>query len=334
MNDKPLVSVIIVNFNGKKYLRRCFESLLAGTYKNIEIIFVDNGSSDASIEFVRENFPHVTVIDNQSNLGLSIASNRGAQAAKGAYLFFYNNDTIADERLIEKLTRKLQEEPATGICGCRTLTYDGKTVINEGVHCDIFGYPYGKGEIFYVDAAIFIRRDLFERLGGFDEKMFLYGEDRDICWRCWLYGYAVKVVPEAVFYHDSACISEDLRAYITSLNKRFLGEYNAMRSLLKNYSLPFLVAIMPLYIAINIAEAFAFIVSGQPEVFGKAYLKAYAQLLRDLADIREKRRIIQRERKISDFELLRHMMKISGKLRLLFKMGIPHFGKDIKYTGN
>ena len=174
-----LVSVIIVNYNGRHYLRECFEALKTGTYKNIEFILVDNlARLTAVCPFMREYYPDLRLIDNKENLGLAIASNRGAALARGKYLFFFNNDTKADRLMLSELVRVAESDPLIGICGCTTLTYDGTEVINSGVACDIYGYPYGEGEPLYVDAAIFIRKEVFEEIGGFDPKLFLYGEDR------------------------------------------------------------------------------------------------------------------------------------------------------------
>ena len=141
----PLVSVIIVNYNGKRYLKGCIDSLEAGEFKNFELIFVDNGSIDGSIAFIKETFPKAKLIDNGANLGLAIASNRGAQAARGEYLFFFNNDTVADKNMLLRLVKRAESDPNAGVCGCTTMTYDGAAVINSGVACDIYGYPYGEG---------------------------------------------------------------------------------------------------------------------------------------------------------------------------------------------
>lgn len=332
MNNKSLVSIIVINYNGEKYLRKCFDSLYAGTYQDVEIIFVDNGSADLSVEVVRNNFKQIKIIENKENLGLAVASNIGAQYANGEYLFFYNNDTIAEKFLVERLVDKMQYDSSIGICGCRTYTYDGKNIINEGVACDIFGYPYAKGNTFYVDAAIFIRKSLFDGLGGFDEKMFLYGEDRDICWRCWLYGYKVEVVKEAVFLHDSACITQDIKQYKTSVKKRFLGEFNALRAILKNYSMGFIFLILPLYIMINLAEILTFLMKGKIEVIREVYIKSYMENLRLFKDMVIKRKKVQRERVISDFGLIKHMAKTSGKFKLFLEMGVPEFNDKVKYS--
>lgn len=330
MESSPLVSIVIVNFNGKRYLKSCFDSLYQGTYKNIEIIFVDNGSTDGSVEFVKENYKNIRIVKNKKNLGLSTASNKGAKVARGKYLFFYNNDTIANKNLIANLIKAMEEDPTIGICGSSTYTYDGRHLINAGVPCDIFGYPYGRGEPFYVDAGIFIKRNVFYKIGAFDEKMFLYGEDRDICWRSWLYGYKVVVVKDAIFYHDSACITKDLRGYHTNIHKRFWGEFNSLRSILKNYSLGFLYFILPLFIAINITEIFIFFLKGKIYIIKNVYIKSYIENLKNIKDTLRKRSNVQKKRRTSDFELTKHMVKMSGKLKLFLDMGIPRFNEESK----
>lgn len=324
---EPLVSVIIVNYNGRHYLKDCFESLKAGAYKNIEMIFVDNGSKDASLEFVDENYPEIKRIDNKENLGLAIASNRGASAAKGKYLFFFNNDTIADRNMISELVRNAETDKEIGICGCTTMTYDGKGVINSGVACDIYGYPYGDGEPLYVDAAIFIRKDVFEEIGGFDPKMFLYGEDRDICWRTFLYGYKVVVVPTSFFFHDSFCSMKGGK-YVTNVWKRHIGERNLIRSLIKNYSLLNFIRIFPKYLLISIAEIAVFTLMGRFNVVWGAYVKAYLWNIRNLADTLKMRKKIQKERRCGDEVVLKRMGKKSGKFELFKKIGIPRFASS------
>lgn len=322
----PLVSVVIVNYNGRHYLKECFDALKGGEFKDFEIIFVDNGSKDSSLEFVRKNYPGVSVIDNGENLGLAIASNRGAELAKGKYIFFFNNDTKADWKMLSELVRVAEADPHIGICGCTTLTYDGKEVINSGVACDKYGYPYGDGEPLYVDAAIFIRKDVFIEIGGFDPKLFLYGEDRDICWRTLLYGYDVVVVPTAFFLHDSFC-SMSGGSYVTNVWKRHVGERNLIRSLIKNYSALNLAKILPRYMLLGLAEVAVFTLIGRFEVVWSAYLKAYWWNLANLGDTLRLRNKIQTERRRDDSVVLKRMGKKSGKIELFKRIGIPRFAQ-------
>lgn len=323
----PLVSVIIVNYNGRHYLKECFDSLISGTYKNFEMILVDNGSRDGSASYVRENYPDVKVIDNGANLGLAIASNRGATAAKGEYLFFFNNDTRADKEMLAELVHAAEEDSKIGICGCTTYTYDGSAIINSGVACDIYGYPFGDGEPLYVDAAIFIRRKVFDEIDGFDPEMFLYGEDRDICWRTLIYGYDVKVVTKAFFLHDSFCSIKEGQ-YVTNVWKRQVGERNLIRSMLKNYSLKNLAWIFPKYLFLSILEVGAFAALGRFRVVWSGYLRAYWWNIARLGETMSMRWKIQAERRADDSVVLKRMGKKSGKIELFKRIGIPRFASN------
>ncbi|MFH0913381.1 MAG: glycosyltransferase family 2 protein [Candidatus Omnitrophota bacterium] len=325
MSNNPLVSVIVINYNGSKYLKRCLESLYAGAYRNMEIIFMDNGSIDSSLDLVRSNFGQVKIIENKENLGLSVASNRGASLAKGEYLLFYNNDTVADKDMILNLVKRCETDKDIGICGCRTMTYDGKQIINEGVSCDIFGYPFNGRKFFYVDAAIFIKRSVFDQLGGFDEQMFLYGEDRDLCWRAWLYGHKVAVERSAFFLHDSFCVTEDIKDYRSTVKKRYLGEFNAIRSICKNYSFAFILWILPLFLIINLAEMILFSLILRFDIVWGVYIKAHMQNLKEWPSSALLRKKVQKGRRITDGQLIKHMHAGSGKLNLFFKWGVPKF---------
>lgn len=322
----PLVSVIIVNYNGKKYLKKCFDSLLNGSYTNIEIIFVDNGSRDNSIEFVRSEYPQVTLVDNQSNCGLAIASNEGAKLAKGKYLFFYNNDTIADPDLVSELVTVAEKNPRVGVCACKTLTYDGRDEVSTGVSCDIFGFPsLIKGPIFYADAGIFIRKTVFTEIEGFDPELFLYGEDRDLCWRVLMQGYDIVPVPTAIFYHDSACTPTGQQGYKTNSWKRCLGERNLIRSLLKNYSAKTLLTLLPYYALLSAAEITLLLIKGEVRIIYSAYLKAYVWNIEKLPDTLRLRRSVQQIRKVDDRTVQKKMIKGSGKIELYKRIGIPSF---------
>ena len=321
----PIVSIIISNYNGIKYLKNCIVSLKNNSFTDFELIIVDNGSVDKSVDYVRANYPEIKVLSLGSNLGLSIASNRGKELAKGRYLFFYNNDTIAKKEMLAELVRAMESNPQVGICGCRTFTYDGSNEINSGVHMDIFGYPYGKGRPFYVDAGIFIRKDVFNEIGGFDSKLFLYCEDRDICWRCLLYGYDIMVVDSAGFYHDSFCAIDAAGKLTTNIKKRFMGEAFTLRMLLKNYSFQTLLMVMPLYFLINLAEIMFFTLGAKPKVVLLTYLKAYLWNIHNLKSTLQARRIIQRSRRVRDSFIQSRMYKGSGKLMLFNKAGIPDF---------
>jgi hypothetical protein len=329
MTNAPLVSVIVVNYNGKKYLKNCFDSLGKVDYPDFELIFVDNGSSDDSVEFIRKNYPKVKVLELKANLGLAVASNRGAEVARGKYLFFLNNDTIVDKNILTELVKAAQADEKIAVCACNVFTYDGKDQIGDGIglSVDRFGYPCGRlGELFYPDAAIFIRKKVFDEIAGFDPELFLYGEDRDLCWRVQLQGYQIVPVESAKFLHDSACGDiEKQKDYKTNIWKRELGERNLIRSMLKNYSFSTLAYILPQYICLSLLELMALIFSGQYKVVKDAYLKAYIWNITNFKDTWNEHKKINRDRVIPDRLLRKKMARPIGKIYVFKKIGVPKF---------
>ncbi|MFH1128961.1 MAG: glycosyltransferase family 2 protein [Candidatus Omnitrophota bacterium] len=334
MNNSPLVSIIIVNYNGKKYLKSCFDSLFKIDYPNFEVIFVDNRSNDESVDYIKDNYKQVLIRELGSNLGLAVANNEGAKSAKGKYLFFLNNDTIVDKNILKELVNTSEPDEKIGVCACNVFTYDGAHEIGMGVSCDRFGYPCGNlGPIFYPDAAIFIKRKVFDLVGGFDSHLFLYGEDRDLCWRVLLHGYNITPVKTAWFLHDSACTLAGGKKYKTNTWKRELGERNLIRSMLKNYSFPTLVFILPQYMFLSFAELILLLFMGRFKVIKDAYFKAYIWNIANFKDTWLEHKKISKTRVVSDKLMRKLMAKQIGKIQVLKWIGVPKFESKL-YKAN
>lgn len=328
---QPKVSVITVNFNGIRFLNNFFESVKNLHYDNIELIFVDNVSTDGSVDYVRQNWPGVKLIDNKENLGFSIANNIAAENANGEYLFFLNNDTKVHSDTVFELVKNMSVNPGLGICGCRMMSYDGRTLFHSGIGVDIFGFPVACGKTFYAEgSALMIRKQLFEAVGGFDPAYFMFHEDIDLAWRVWLSGYQVAAISEAVVYHSvgasaggTALITEG--QYKSTYFRRYFSERNNIRTLLKNYGFPALLFILFAYFLMNLAEMAFFLLLLKPKVVF-CYLKAYLWNIGHLKDTFTGRKKIQRTRKISDAEIIKKMYKGIGKLIVFNKVNVPVFG--------
>ena len=117
----PLVSVIIVNYNGKHYLKKCISSLSAQSYPAIEVIFVDNGSSDGSTEYVRKEFPSVKIIESKKNLGFAKGNNKGIKEARSELIATLNNDTQVSSRWLEELVSAMNSDKKVGMCASKML---------------------------------------------------------------------------------------------------------------------------------------------------------------------------------------------------------------------
>ena len=246
----PLISLITVNLNGRSHLEVLLASIQEQTYPSnrIEIIVVDNGSMDDSVEFLEARHPQVKVIRNQTNEGFARPNNQAAKVAQGEYLALVNNDMKLESDWTETMLRFIQESPPDVACvGSRILNWDGSKIdfIRGTMAFNGMGFQpgfdtridspaakdYPDELLFACGGALLIRREVFVEAGGFDEDYFAYYEDVDLGWRLWVLGYRVRFCPEAVVYHRHNGTSGrfDWR------KKVVLFERNAMFSLVKNY---------------------------------------------------------------------------------------------------
>ncbi len=237
MENNPLVSVIIVNYNGKTYLEKCLESLMKINYKNYEIILVDNNSTDTSIEFVKNTYPSITIIKLNDNYGFAEPNNIGAKNAKGDYLLFLNNDTEVNADFIEEMVKVLKQDPKIAICQSLLLKPNGD-VDSSGDFIDTLGRAYSsKNKVNEVKkilsargASMMVRKDSFWDLGGFDKKFFASFEDVDLGWRAWVWGYKIVLVPSSIVYHKGGQTVKQLSSQV-----RFHGVKNSLIIRLSNF---------------------------------------------------------------------------------------------------
>jgi GT2 family glycosyltransferase len=243
------VSVVVVNLNGCHHLEPCFQSLLEQDYPadQIELILIDNASTDGSLELVSERFPQVRVIRNAHNVGFAPAVNQGAAAAHGRYLALINNDTRLDPAWVATMVRVLEAGSERGVAcvGSRMLDWEGRRIdfISSGASFYGFGYqfyydlPHDALQIeehealFACGGALLVDRHVFLEVGGFDEDYFAYYEDVDFGWRLWVLGYRVVITPAATIYHRHHGTSSRMQKY--QLHKLF--ERNALMTIIKNY---------------------------------------------------------------------------------------------------
>jgi len=207
-----LVSIIIVSYNTSDLLSACLKSVekelvnLSLTGK-AEIFVVDNNSEDGSSDMVKTEFPRVRLIQNTENLGFGKANNRAIERAKGNYLFFLNPDAEVCQDAIGIMVDFMEKNPNVGLAGTALIFPDGSPQssvekIYPGARyaaADLKNLP---GDIAWVmGASMIARAGLIKKIGGFDERFFLYGEDIDLCLSVRKYGFAVGYIPDAVIIH-------------------------------------------------------------------------------------------------------------------------------------
>ena len=319
------VSIVILNFNGRHLLGDCLESIRRQDFPRVEVIVADNASDDGSIDYLKQHFPEVRVVEHPQNYGFSAGNNIASNVAKGEYLFFLNNDTRLHPQCVAELVSAAESKGAD-VCGCSVTDFEGM-VPPRVMGIDFIGFPF-YGRFFYVEGcAIFFKRDSFDELGGFDEDYFMFFEDLDICWRARLRGKRVILVKGATVYHMGGATlfggNPEHRGYTTNYQRRYLGERNNMRTLLKNYKSQTLLFVLPVYFFINILEVVVLLAVSRDKEVAFCYIKAYLDNLKSLRHILSERREIQATRTVGDREILCHMSLIPSKLRMLLRVGVP-----------
>ena len=342
-NDpNPLVSIIVLNYNGEKWLKRCFETIRAQTViEQIEFIFADNQSTDNSIATATRllaDFPCAAIVQTGGNLGFSAGNNVGAKHAHSKYLFFLNSDTWLETDAIEKLMVEMKRAGATAATPL-VLNYDDQSYQDMGFYgFDIFGLPSpsrrenAAREIFAAGGcSLIIERQMFERINGFDAEYFMYSEDLDLSWRTWIAGGRVLGLPAATVHHRGAVSvnpagGEKTTEFRTTVQKRFLTNRNTLLCLLKNCR-HILLLLVPAQIFFLALESFALILLlREPGFFRGAFLRALADCWRLRGHIMAERRRIAGYRQHGDFWMLRFFRwKLNRwfEIKRLFHFGVP-----------
>lgn len=232
--DSPLASVIIPNWNGAHHLPVCLDALRAQTYPHVEVILVDNGSTDGSQALVEQQYPEVRLLALKHNLGLTGGNNAGFDAARGEILISLNNDTEADPYFVEALVAAMQSHPKAGMAASKMLLFDQRDTLHsagDGYGSD--GIPFNRG-VWQSDGgqynepgwifggcggAVAYRRDMLDDVGQFDESFFMYCEDVDLNWRSQLAGWRCWYTPDAIVYHKlSATGGGPIASFYTGRN--------------------------------------------------------------------------------------------------------------------
>ena len=212
----PLISVIILNYDGRRWLPACLDALAAQrNAPEFETLLIDNGSRDDSTSFVRTSYPRVRVVENGANLGFAGGNNAGARHARGEWLAFLNNDTVADPSWLSELWKARAEHPGFDLITSRLVFLDDPAVVDsagDGYLRAGGAFKHGHGgdaasfgvsrEVFGACGGAFaIAREAFDALGGFDERFFMVYEDVDLSYRARLRGMRVWYAAGAIVRH-------------------------------------------------------------------------------------------------------------------------------------
>src|SRR5689334_11617383 len=226
MKKSKLVSIIIVNWNGFKWLPDCFGSIAKQDYRQYEVVFVDNASKDDSVDWVKKHYPKTKIIINKENLGFADANNVGYRKAKGEYVLFLNNDTRVTKTFLTELVKVLQSDITIGGVQSKILLMDhpdthdsvGAFLTPTGF---LYHYGFGKKNISKYNkqinlytakgACMMFRKKVLDQIAIdnniFDPDYFAYFEESDMCHRVWLAGYKIVYAYKSVIYHKMGATS-------------------------------------------------------------------------------------------------------------------------------
>lgn len=293
LNDTRLASIIILNFNGLKYLKDCLNSIYKKTkYPNYEVILVDNASSDGSVDFVEKNFPKVKIIKNSKNLGFAQGNNIGTKFAKGDFIVLLNNDTEVTEGWLCDIVKVAEADPKIGVCGSLPFWYDYKDYMPK-----LEGCLYGSA---VAGAAMLLKKDLIKKIGLFDPSYFIFFEDTEMCWRYLLLGYKIVVDLNSIVLHKKGVTTKKLPRPFTI----FHFQKNKLMSILKIFSFRIVIKLLfQEFICLPIS------LLRDKMLTAAARLKAFFWVFLHLKEIILKREKIQRKRVTDDRVLLKLIEK-------------------------
>jgi GT2 family glycosyltransferase len=322
MTKSPIVSIVILNWNGRKRLEKCLHSIDKVTFSSKEIVVVNNGSTDDSKEFLKKKYPQIRVVELKKNVGYAMGKNIGVTHAKGKYILALDNDTSVTPHFLEPLVAVVEKDKSIGIVQPQIRSMIDKNLLDSvGAFMTSTGILYHYGYMkpytmkvyknpmyaYSIKGACFIiaKKD-YIKLGGLDKMFLSYVEETDLCHRMWLYGKKVLYEPKSVIYHWGG---GDTKIMTTSEDNLFRSFRNRYYSYIKNFSAFSLVKLLPVHFLFCEIFVFSSLVSGN---FKKAFAVQWGTVcwIGDLTVLLEKRKYIQEKlRKANDKEIDHYIRK-------------------------
>lgn len=278
------IAIVILNWNGAHHLRRFLPGVLKTDYPSLEIVVADNGSTDNSLELLKQDFPTVRIIELGRNYGFAEGYNRALEQVEADYFMILNSDVEVTPEWLLPMAALLESDPKIAACQPKILSLQQPETFDyagaAGGWLDAFGYPFARGRIFdhceidegqYNDAtpifwasgaALFIRASVFRELGGFDPYFFAHQEEIDLCWRIQRKGHRIFACPSSVVHHlggGTLPRGNSLKTYLNFRNNHLM--------LFKNLSFGRKCWIIPVRFALDGLSAWKGLLAGDPGYF-------------------------------------------------------------------
>ena len=332
-----VAKIVILNWNGVDHLRKFLPSVVAAAPEGVEIIVADNGSTDASVAVLGEEFPTVRVLRMDRNYGFAGGYNRALEQVEADYYLLLNSDVETPEGWLQPLTECLDRNPDVAVVAPKLISSEERRMFEyagaAGGYIDLLGYPFCRGrilrtveedrgqyddarDVFWVSGAAFCcRAGVFRALGGFDGDFFAHMEEIDLCWRMQLAGYRVRVVPESRVYHlGGGTLQTD------SPSKVFYNHRNNLAMLYKCSSSGQRLLVAVMRPALDLLAALSYLLQGRADNF-RAVFRAWRDFFRWHPALAKKRRAIQSSRRSA----AKHVY--GGSIVLRYLLGGRTFGR-------
>lgn len=321
----PLVTVIIASYNGEKFLEDCLGSLIKSTYPNLDILIVDDGSTDNSKKIFAKYLKlsnQIRIVKNEKNIGLSKSRNKAIRESKGDVLLFLDNDTEIMPDTIDKLIAALYSSPKLGAVQALLVDFEKRDLIQVGGLKLIPYTGWGiildqwkerkiykpNGNVIGLGAALAVNREVVMKINGFDEEFFHYTDDLDFSYRIWVAGYQIAIVPDAIVYHWTKPM--EMRKNVHDNNEKvyFHMGKNSIRFILKNYDVGHVFFYLPICVTILVIRAMLVLIRRREASCVKGTWRAIIWNIGKIFNTLKKRRSIQNYREVSDSYLFSSVM--------------------------
>ncbi|MCY3998194.1 MAG: glycosyltransferase family 2 protein [Flavobacteriaceae bacterium] len=318
MNHIDQIAIAILNYNGLDLLKQFLPHVISNSPEG-KIYIIDNGSSDDSIHWIKTYYPSIKIISLDKNFGYARGYNQGVQQIKESLICFLNNDVQVPENWLQPILMEFDSKPQISIAQPLILDYKKPKYFEYagagGGYLDFFGFPYCRGRIFNrlekitsIDratrsifwasgACFFVKKEVFEAMGGFDENFFCYQEEIDFCWRAKRYGYYTAAIGQSEVYHLGS------GSAMTSASKVFYNHRNSLMMLFKNTSLSDLIVILPSRLMMDFFIGIFYLIQFKLSRF-KAIIRSHWSFFRNCSIVYNKRKNLKKYPYVKHFNEL------------------------------
>jgi len=335
--SEPICSVCIANFNGVNVLAECIDSVLNQEGDvSFEIIIHDDASTDGSVAWMRERYPHIELLAASDNVGFCIANNRMVTHARGEFILLLNNDAALHADALQTLVDAARgSQASTGIFTLPQYDWFSGQLVDRGCFLDPFYNPIPNVDperldvAYVIGACMFMQRSLWKSLGGFPEWMESIAEDMYICCAARLQGLKVQAIPASGYKHQQGASFGGNRVKSGRLSstyrRRALSERNKTAVMLICTPSAWVWCWIVVHALLLITEGAALtLVKRDLKIWSKIYFKVLKEIMLEWQGWRQRRVVIQSARKIGLRDYLRVIVPMPRKMMLLFKHGIPN----------